>query len=91
MRVVAYSQFLESYRSVTITSMATSFGVSAAFLDRELSDLISAGRLACKIDKVNGVIESSRPDNRNALYNVIVKQGDLLLSRLQKLARVLDV
>jgi 26S proteasome regulatory subunit N7 len=71
--------------------MAASFGVSAGFLDHELSDLISAGRLACKIDKVNGVIESCRPDTRNALYGGIVKQGDLLLSRLQKLARVLDV
>lgn len=82
MRVVAYSQFLESYRSVTITSMATMFGVSVPFLDRELAELISSGRLACKIDKVTGVIESCRPDGRNALYSGIVKQGDLLLSRL---------
>ena len=91
MRVVAYSQFLEAYRSVTIASMAQTFGVSSQFLDRELAELISSGRLACKIDKVSGVIESCRPDCRNALYQGIVKQGDLLLSRLQKLSRVLDV
>jgi 26S proteasome regulatory subunit N7 len=33
-RVVAYSQFLESYRSVTLASMARAFGVTDAFLDR---------------------------------------------------------
>ncbi len=33
MRIIAYSQFLESYKSVDLTSMAHSFGVSAAFLD----------------------------------------------------------
>jgi 26S proteasome regulatory subunit N7 len=32
-RIVAYSQFLESYRSVTLSSMAKAFGVTEAFLD----------------------------------------------------------
>lgn len=44
-------QFLESYKSVTIQMMASAFGVSAAFLDGELSEFIAAGRLNCKIDK----------------------------------------
>lgn len=34
MRILAYSQLLESYRSVTIESMAKSFGVSVDFIDR---------------------------------------------------------
>lgn len=91
MRVVVYSQFLESYRSVTLRSMAQSFGVSVEFLDKELSEFISIGRLPCKIDKVSGIIESNRPDARHAYYQEIVKDGDFLLNRLQKLARVLDV
>jgi 26S proteasome regulatory subunit N7 len=91
MRVVVYSQFLESYRSVTLVSMAQRFGVSVAFLDRELCEFIYLGRLACKIDKVNGVIESCRPDTRSSVFNNIVKNGDFLLNRLQKLARVMDV
>ena len=45
------TQFLESYKSVTIQMMASAFGVSAAFLDGELSEFIAAGRLNCKIDK----------------------------------------
>jgi 26S proteasome regulatory subunit N7 len=91
MRVVAYSQFLESYRSVTLASMAASFGISVNFLDKELCEFIYLGRLTCKIDKVNGVIESCRPDTRSSIFQNIVKNGDFLLNRLQKLARVMDV
>lgn len=91
MRVVAYSQFLESYRSVTLVSMAENFGVGVNFLDRELGEFIYLGRLACKIDKVSGVIESCRPDTRSSVFNHIVKNGDYLLNRLQKLARMMDV
>ena len=34
MRLVAYNQFLESYKSCTIASMATRFGVSTSFVDK---------------------------------------------------------
>ncbi len=34
MRIRAYQQFLTSYRSVTLASMADLFGVTAEFLDR---------------------------------------------------------
>ena len=54
------SQFLESYKSVTLDSMAQSFGVTPEFIDRELVDFIVAGRLTAKIDKVAGVIETYR-------------------------------
>lgn len=90
-RVVAYSQFLESYKSVTLESMALSFGVGAPFLDAELSAFIAAGRLNCKVDKVAGVVETNRPDAKNALYQTVIKQGDLLLNRVQKLSKVIDL
>ena len=53
-------QFLESYKSVTLKSMAESFGVSIDFIDQELADFIVAGRLPAKIDKVAGIIETNR-------------------------------
>lgn len=90
-RGVVYSQFLESYKSVTLDSMATAFGVSPAFLDQELADFIVAGRLSAKIDKVAGVIETNRPDTKNYLYQQTIKQGDLLLNRIQKLSKVVDL
>ncbi|GMH39437.1 hypothetical protein BSKO_07335 [Bryopsis sp. KO-2023] len=90
-RVMAYSQFLESYKSVTMKSMAAAFNVGENFLDKEISDFIVAGRLHAKIDKVAGVIETNRPDARNALYQQTIKQGDLLLNRIQKLSKVIDL
>lgn len=90
LRVVAYSQFLASYQSVTLAAMSTKFGVGLEFLDRELSRFIAAGRLNCKIDAVGGVIETTRPDAKNALYQRTIKQGDVLLNRVQKLSRIID-
>jgi 26S proteasome regulatory subunit N7 len=91
MCVVAYTQFLESYRSVTVASMAAAFGVSEPFLDAELSRYIATGRLHAKIDKVGGVVETNRPDAKNTLYQDAIKKGDQLLNRIQKLSRVINV
>mmetsp|Transcript_71374 Transcript_71374/g.118611 ORF Transcript_71374/g.118611 Transcript_71374/m.118611 type:complete len:388 (+) Transcript_71374:51-1214(+) len=91
LRVLAYTQFLESYASVSLASMALSFGVSSSFLDTELAGFIATERISCKIDKVNGVVSSTRPDSKNAQYQATIKQGDLLLNRLQKLSRVINI
>ncbi|XP_004952997.1 26S proteasome non-ATPase regulatory subunit 6 [Setaria italica] len=90
-RTVVYSQFLESYKSVTMEAMAAAFGVTVDFIDQELSRFIAAGKLHCKIDKVAGVLETNRPDERNAFYQATIKQGDFLLNRIQKLSRVIDL
>jgi len=91
MRVRAYVQMLDSYQSVTLASMASAFGVGVDFMDQELSTFIAAGRLSCKIDKVNGVVETNRPDARNIQYQDLIKKGDVLLNRVQKLSRVIDI
>ncbi|CAB4428902.1 unnamed protein product [Rhizophagus irregularis] len=91
MRIIAYAQLLESYRSLTMESMANSFGVSEGFIDNDVSKFIAAGRLNCVIDKVNGIVETNRPDAKNAQYQQSIKQGDILLNRVQKLSRVIDV
>mmetsp|Transcript_38716 Transcript_38716/g.152885 ORF Transcript_38716/g.152885 Transcript_38716/m.152885 type:complete len:408 (-) Transcript_38716:260-1483(-) len=52
LRVVIYTQFLQSYQSVRIESMANIFGVTVDFLDEELCRFITAGRINCKIDRV---------------------------------------
>ncbi|PVU97626.1 hypothetical protein BB561_000462 [Smittium simulii] len=91
MRIKSYSQLLQSYRSLTLTSMASSFGVSEEYIDRELSRFIANGRLHCVIDKVSGIVETNRPDQKNAQYQATIKQGDLLLNRIQKLSRVINI
>ncbi|XP_055881581.1 26S proteasome non-ATPase regulatory subunit 6-like [Biomphalaria glabrata] len=91
MRIMAYAQLLESYRSLTLDYMAKSFGVTVAFIDQELARFIAAGRLHCKIDKVGGIVETNRPDSKNWQYQNCIKQGDILLNRVQKLSRVINI
>lgn len=91
MRLNAYRQFLASYRSVTLQAMAEAFGVSAEFIDGELASFISSGKLTCKIDKVGCVIESNEADSRSQVYSEIIKQGDLLLNRMQRLSAAIDM
>jgi 26S proteasome regulatory subunit N7 len=85
-RIVAYNQFLCSYHSVTLESMSKTFGISVDFLDRELARFISAKRLNCKVDQVNLVVETNRPDSKSIQYAAIMAEGDALLNRIQKLS-----
>ena len=87
LRVKVYSQFLDAYKSVTLEAMATKFSVSTDFLDQELAHFVGCGRLAAKIDKVQQVVHTTRPDHHSAHYQTIIKQGDLLLNQVQQLAR----
>jgi len=91
MRIHAYTQLLDSYSSLTLDYMARAFGVTTTFIDQELSHFIAAGRLHCKIDKVGGIVETNRPDSKNYQYQASIKQGDLLLNRVQKLSRVINI
>lgn len=84
MRLRAYQQLLQSYRVVGLKAMADAFGVSIDFLDRDLAKFIAAGRISCTIDRVQGVIETTRPDDKNKQYADVVKQGDALITKLQK-------
>ncbi|ODQ65025.1 PCI-domain-containing protein [Nadsonia fulvescens var. elongata DSM 6958] len=84
MRRKAYAQLLESYKTLSLKSMADAFGVSVAFLDADLSKFIPQKRLNCVIDRVNGIVETTRLDTKNAQYQNLIKQGDALLTKLQK-------
>ncbi|KAK3349430.1 26S proteasome subunit RPN7-domain-containing protein [Lasiosphaeria hispida] len=86
MRLRAYQQLLQSYRIVGLDSMASDFGVTVDFLDRDLAKFIAAGRIPCTIDRVSGkgVIETNRPDDKNKQYQDVVRQGDQLITKLQK-------
>lgn len=91
LHILAYKQFLDSYQSVTLQAMADSFGVSTDFIDHHASRFIASGRLSAKIDKYGGVVVTNRPDLKNAQYREMIQKGDLLLNRIQKLARVVDL
>ena len=57
----------------------------------QLSDFIVAGQLAAKIDKVSNVVETTAALERHAQYQRLIKDGDLLLNRIQKLSKIVDV
>ncbi|EGV65669.1 PCI-domain-containing protein [Yamadazyma tenuis ATCC 10573] len=84
LRCKAYRQLLESYKSLSLKSMARNFNISEEFLDNDLCKFIPNKKLNCTIDKVNGIIETTRPDNKNSQYHLLIKQGDGLLTKLQK-------
>ena len=71
--------------------MADSFGVSSDYIDAELSKFIATGRLSAKIDHVAGIVVTNRPDQKNQQYRQVVKKGDSLLNRVQKLSRVINI
>jgi len=91
MRLAGYKQLLASYSSLAISYMAESFGVTEAFIDSELSKFIASGRLSAKIDHVAGIVVTNRPDLKNQQYRKVVKQGDHLLNKVQKLSRVINI
>ncbi|KAF2194143.1 PCI-domain-containing protein [Zopfia rhizophila CBS 207.26] len=84
MRLRGYQQLLQSYRVVGLQSMANDFGVSVDYLDKDLAKFIAADRIPCTIDRVKGIIETNRPDDKNKQYADVVKQGDQLITKLQK-------
>lgn len=91
MRLAGYRQLLASYSSLAIDYMAESFGVSSEFIDSEISKFIATGRLSAKIDHVAGIVITNRPDLKNQQYRQVVKKGDSLLNRIQKLSRVINI
>jgi 26S proteasome regulatory subunit N7 len=90
-RVMFLNQFLDSYSSVTLTSMSSAFKIPVAVLDQMLCTLISNERVACKIDRVSGSVTTYRGNATNFEYHRIVKNGDLLINRIQKLSRMVEL
>jgi 26S proteasome regulatory subunit N7 len=60
--------------------------VLTVMLYSDLAKFIAAGRIPCTIDRVagHGVIETNRPDDKNKQYQDVVRQGDGLITKLQK-------
>ena len=90
-RIKTYSQFLQSYKTVTMDNMASVFGVSTNFIDRELSNFISQGRINAKLDKVSGIIECNHNEQNIDLYQATIRDSDILISKIHKLSKLLEI
>ncbi|KAI4485383.1 hypothetical protein M0804_006888 [Polistes exclamans] len=102
MRIKAYSQLLQAYRTLSLNRMAIEFGVTEDFIEQEMARFIASDRLHCKIDKVSATVvtvSSSGCDrgqspnacsDRGLVYHNTIKRGDVLLNRLKKLGQVIE-
>ena len=90
LRVRAYNQFLEPYETLQISAMAQQFRVTDAFIEGEIRRFIYNRKLNAKIDKVSGTIHTNPPDSRAAKMREALKGGEVLITRLQKLGRILS-
>ncbi|KAK6055113.1 26S proteasome non-ATPase regulatory subunit 6 family protein [Cooperia oncophora] len=83
MRLRAYEQFLTPYKTLD------NFIAGKLFIEVQIHKRNKF--FACfRIDAVRGVIEMNHPDSKNYLYKAVIKDGDILLNRIQKLARVIN-
>jgi len=88
-RLFAYDQFLRPYRSVTLETMSQEFGLSKEFLENDLCGFITEGKLKCDIDSVDGVVSTTQNRQRDVEFQKVIKRGDNLINRLEKLSRTL--
>lgn len=70
--------------------MADAFGVSVPFLDKELARFIASNRIIAKIDMVDGVVKSCRPNTKNSKYINLLTQSDAILARIQGFTRIFN-
>lgn len=91
MKIKAYDQLLSTYISVGLEYMAEQFGVAVDYIEEDLSGFIAGGRLNYKIDKVSGKVVNMETNSKEEVFKSVVKHGDLLLNRIHKLSRVIDI
>ncbi|XP_032530053.2 26S proteasome non-ATPase regulatory subunit 6 [Danaus plexippus] len=93
-RIKAYVQLLRAYRSLSLDNIADTFGVTREFVEEEISTFTAAGRLQCRIDAVAGCVVTGAgrgaDADRSQLYQATIREGDLLLNRVKKLASVIN-
>jgi len=78
--------FLSPSHLVTGSKAREKRRTTADIVRSDLAKFIAAGRIPCTIDRVSGkgVIETNRPDDKNKQYQDVVRQGDQLITKLQK-------
>ncbi|GBP71638.1 26S proteasome non-ATPase regulatory subunit 6 [Eumeta japonica] len=93
-RIKAYVQLLRAYRSLSLDNIADTFGVTREFVEEEIAKFTAAGRLQCRIDAVGGCVVTGAgrgaDADRSHLYQATIREGDLLLNRVKKLASVIN-
>ena len=82
---------LSASRRITLTPYTPTANTECSYclLHSEISRFIANARLHARIDRVNGIVETTRPSLKSAQYDTVVRQGDVLLNEVQRLSKVL--
>ena len=78
--------FMDKYDFFALIS---SEALTTRLLYSELSRFIASGRLHATIDKVHGIVETTRPPTKSAQTDAVLRKGDVLLNSVQRLSKVL--
>ena len=84
--------FVDKYVWLSLSSFQPLHWIFISLTFSHFSDLttfISLSRIPASIDKVHGIVYTTRPSLKNAQYEAVVKQGDVLLNEVQRLSKVL--
>ncbi|XP_044009973.1 26S proteasome non-ATPase regulatory subunit 6-like [Aphidius gifuensis] len=100
-KIRAYSQLLRAYSSLTFAKISDEFLIPIDVVENELSKFIKKKKIHCQIDGVSqcvinsctgvGSSLSSSVCHRDKLYKDIIKNGDILMNRLQILSTIIDI
>ncbi|MES1919052.1 hypothetical protein MHBO_000926 [Bonamia ostreae] len=82
---VIYGQFLESYVSVTVSSIAESFNVSVEQIYKDFFVYISNGEIEAKVDRQEEVIHRYVKDQQAEAFYKIAEAGQHLSQKAQLL------
>lgn len=100
-KIRSYSQLLKAYSSLTFKKISDEFLIPVDVVEYEISKFIKKKKINCQIDGVlqcvinscTGVDSSmsSSVCHRSKLYKDIIKNGDILMNRLQILSTIIDI
>jgi 26S proteasome regulatory subunit N7 len=90
LRIRSYNQMLVAYKSLSLQSMANSFGVTVEFIDKELAAFVASGQVRCSIDHVSGIVETRLEDPKNDQYLTFIEKSDSLMDQMHKLAHLIQ-
>jgi 26S proteasome regulatory subunit N7 len=90
LRIVSYNQMLAAYQSLSMASMARSFGVTPDFIEQELRTFVASGRVRCSIDQVAGLVLTRLPDQKSTQFAEILDRSDRLLDEMSKMAHLVQ-
>jgi 26S proteasome regulatory subunit N7 len=85
MKVRAYSQLFTSYTSISLNQMADVFGVSSAYMERDISGMIVRGDLECAINRENMLVYNCVEGGKDSMD--VASLADTLSSMIQKIIK----